>query len=803
MDVPSLLRETTDIIISLDTEYTLEIPELPPALGISDTGLPHAAQRRKHPRNHPLSYQWIAVEAATGHTRRQIIKPEKNDPRPNLGDLVRSAALDLGYNLEVLRHRKGHTPLRVIVIWHWGSAEMGLLADRARLMDPDKNIVSLGGGVVTLEPGPLSVPLRDEHGHYGEVTLTIADTSRLMDPDNAKSLEKLGVGLGIPKIDIEARGYDKSCMDKLLDEDPELFDQYAMRDCEIALMWLFNCARTQREVLHLDRLSPTTGAASAAGLKRFLEGQEEGFSERFATYFSRSRQEYVPTPRRGENESYVIQAFAGGMNQSYHLGHVHGDIVDLDLDGAYAGAMGILPGIDWEVDAATEEKDPWKLTDLMTFVGVKFQFPRDTQFPSLPVWTEKHGLIFPLSNEEQRQPTYVTGVELGEALRMGCRVQVMSARRFKLKGLLVHGFLRYLTDLRMQYPKGTAYNTAAKLSINTLFGKFGQGLAYRCSNDELFSEDELTADKKIKRCSVTLPHAAATITGLVRAVLGVLVREASKVGTVLSATTDGAMIQLDPNTNRKETLKQLLTACEEHPALQLFMEGRNNLGLDPAKWLEVKHEGTEAATIRTRMNWIGREGQTVYEARVGFERDTEKPGYVPFRELETIIQERRLCYYTEARLNKISDVMEGRASDITTYYQSKKVNLCPDWKRCFHQDGTSRPFASMAEYWRYRQVANALDCDAWPDLVQFQVARGYTAPARLEQAVRREVLHRVALGVPGFRLPRGTTFKLACQALGGISEKALSKLRRERLASSDFPDRHPEVGRIRGILNLW
>jgi len=109
----------------------------------------------------------------------------------------------------------------------------------------------------------------------------------------------------------------------------------------------------------------------------------------------------------------------------------------------------------------------------------------------------------------------------------------------------------------------------------------------------------------------------------------------------------------------------------------------------------------------------------------------------------------------------------------------------------------------MAEDWRHRQVATALDCDAWADLVQFQVKRGYTAPAKLEQAVRREVLHRIALGVPGFRLPKGTTFVLACRALGGISDKALSKLRRERLASSDFPERHPEVGRIRDILNLW
>src|SRR5262249_18361994 len=156
--------------------------------------------------------------------------------------------------------------------------EMGLLADRDRLMGME-NIVSLGGGVVTLEPGPLSIPLRQGEWNYGEVTLQIADTTRLMDPDNARSLEKLGDGLGIPKIDIEARGYDKARMDVLLDNDPGLFELYAMRDCEIALAWLMNCARTQREVLHMDRLAPTTGSASASGLRKYLEERASEYGE--------------------------------------------------------------------------------------------------------------------------------------------------------------------------------------------------------------------------------------------------------------------------------------------------------------------------------------------------------------------------------------------------------------------------------------------------------------------------------------------------------------------------------------------
>src|SRR5262245_58672429 len=132
--------------------------------------------------------------------------------------------------------------------------------------------------------------------------------------EEGANLEKLGVELGLPKIAVEALGYSKDRMDVLLENAPELFEQYAMRDCEVALAWLLNCAYTQREVLHMDRLAPTTGSASASGLKKDLEEHisesGEGFADRFATSFSNTRQEWVPTPRRAENESYVIQAFA-------------------------------------------------------------------------------------------------------------------------------------------------------------------------------------------------------------------------------------------------------------------------------------------------------------------------------------------------------------------------------------------------------------------------------------------------------------------------------------------------------------
>src|SRR5262249_6503916 len=177
------------------------------------------------------------------------------------------------------------------------------------------------------------------------------------------------------------------------------------------------------------------------------------------------------------------------------------------------------------------------------------------------------------------------------------------------------------------------------------------------------------------------------------------------------------------------------------------------------QWLEVKNAGNEAYTIKTRMNWLGWNRQTGSEAKVGFH-----PEGLDFQGLVAVREGRLSRYFTEHRLDTISDVNAGEAEDITSYYRSKAVNLCPDWKRLFAGDGTSRPFEDMREFTRYRRVVDALGAEAWPDLVTFRLDA--KKPGMTEQAVRREVLHRIAMSLPGFRLPGGLSRRLAWKILG-------------------------------------
>ena len=387
-----------------------------------------------------------------------------------------------------------------------------------------------------------------------------------------------------------------------------------------------------------------------------------------------------------------------------------GNIYDFDLSGAYAAAMGIIPTIAWDMPEVHGEKDARRLTGLMSFAVIKFEFPKGTQFPCLPMPTN-HGLIYPLSSGDQ--DTCVTGPEIAEAIRLGAEIKVLKSVRYRTSGLLLAGYVSKLAALRREFPdKDDPRNRAAKLAINSLFGKLGQGLSNRSRNDELFPElqrdEEHEEHIKMPKSSITLPHAASTITGLVRAVLNVLVLEASKLGTVLSATTDGIMVSL-PDMPLKEPVMQgkpylappevLLRACEKHPSVQLLMKGRANIGENPSKWLEVKYAGNEAYTIKTRMNWIGWNGETLHQAVVGFKEDL-----VTFKELIEVREQRLTRYYTEPRLHTITDIIEGKAQDITMHFQSKVVNVAPDWKRRFETDGTSRPFHILQRMAGYTQI---------------------------------------------------------------------------------------------------
>ena len=144
------------------------------------------------------------------------------------------------------------------------------------------------------------------------------------------------------------------------------------------------------------------------------------------------------------------------------------------------------------------------------------------------------------------------------------------------------------------------------------------------------------------------------------------------------------------------------------------------------------------------MNYIGWNRELVNQAMVGLRKED-----VDFQELIEIREQRLHRYYTDHTLHKISNVIEGKATDITSYYTSKELNLAPDWKRRFSTDGTSLPFASMEEWRAYRKIVDRLRTEAFPERVELVKRGKRTRPGKTQQSstfwsIQRAVLHRIA-----------------------------------------------------------
>jgi hypothetical protein len=306
------------------------------------------------------------------------------------------------------------------------------------------------------------------------------------------------------------------------------------------------------------------------------------------------------------------------------------------------------------------------------------------------------------------------------------------------------------------------------------------------------------------------------VTSIVRAVLNVMVQEADTLGwTVLSATTDGMMVLMPDlplaapvykGTPYVAPPRALMHACERHQCLQLLLQGRQNIGEDPANWLEVKYVGSEAYTFKTRTNWIGWHGETVNQALVGFKKED-----VTIDQLREIREQQSHQYYTQRSLHTIEDIIEGKAADITSYYHSVEVNLAPDWKRIFFDDGHSQPFQSLAAWRDCRKIVDRLKWQAFPNRVAM-VLQGKRATLEksartpTQAAIIRAVLERIVLGSLGFRLPQGMSHRAACQKLG-IPHNTLTKLKSTRITRTPLPLNDTSscqaIIRIRELLNLW
>ena len=180
---------------------------------------------------------------------------------------------------------------------------------------------------------------------------------------------------------------------------------------------------------------------------------------------------------------------------------------------------------------------------------MRFRFPPDTRFPSLPVRAGQYGLVYPLEGA-----SWCTGFELAVALDQGAEIEVEHGVFVPWRSEVrpFAEFAAAIKELRDRHPKGSLMERLAKEMGNSLYGKVAQQVAaWRPSGGGRRVFDSRSGEMRdMPPSSITCAPIAAAVTGLVRATLSEILALMPAEHAVFSATTDGLLTTCPPEALR-------------------------------------------------------------------------------------------------------------------------------------------------------------------------------------------------------------------------------------------------------------
>ena len=275
-------------------------------------------------------------------------------------------------------------PDRIVLAAHLSRADLPAFRDFPRLKlrfdSPRKTYAT------TTKPALMTLPLPSGPRR---VSVTLVDTM-LLAPAGQQSLKALGAMLGMPKLELPPGAIER--MRAFRDEDPQLFNRYASRDAEIAARYTLEVWRFLDQIGAIGpggNLPPTIGAA-AVNLFRSVT-RDRGIDLDAALGYQRVRRRRVIAPEIGVHLVTYAECYHGGRNEAFRIGYTQRTtIYDVDLCGAYTTALAHVRVPDWA--AAEVTHDVVTLTEIhdgLGFARVRFRFPPNTRFPSLPLRADR------------------------------------------------------------------------------------------------------------------------------------------------------------------------------------------------------------------------------------------------------------------------------------------------------------------------------------------------------------------------------------------------------------------------------
>lgn len=692
--------------------------------------------------------------------------------------------------------------LFVLSLAHHGAAEWACYADRDDYLP---HITAVRKAPITFKDMIVSVPF--DHGHTAKMHVMWRD-SRLLAPGTG-ALHAVSEVTTYKKKELP-EGWIRR-MSWVLAEHKAIFDAYAITDVRVVLEYYLRTVFELEKLTGIEVEPVTLGDATVRAYLSWLEMQDFGNDTVFGfregvivDQFGKVKRVREKEPARIFTEPLAAQAFMGGMNIAFETGRrkrQRGYIfLDIDFSGAYPAALAVLYVIAWAAHAKAVT-----IADIRHLYGkagnkakampivvahVKFEFPLGSRHACLPV-ASGYGLIYPRIGT-----TTCTGPEIALALEMGAKVEILESAYFPplldVDMNVVMAFAGYLGQLaseRAKHPKGSIGNLLCKELGNGFYGKTAQAVEYRTIRD-LRGESEILRPSK-----VTCAHYAAMCTGLVRAALACVIYHAEQYPdvTVLSATTDGCMLRMpfdgeiavngkgEPVPPHLQTvlpgLYEKLTA--QYP-IRMLIAGRRNMGLPDDGWLESKHIGDEALTLKTRGYVLRWQGKQTFLARCGHK--IKDAG-----ELEAIWEDDKIGKLVVHSLASINDIAEGRQVDLVNITTYRRANACYDYKRLLHPDGTTSLPETVGQVIQYRTAADSVRRSgrrATPEAVALALA-GVRQHGGTEAAIRRQVLRAIAHNHGGWRPKKMRDVDIA-KALG-ISANDLKNAKKRKFLAKSLP----------------
>jgi hypothetical protein len=419
-------------------------------------------------------------------------------------------------------------------------------------------------------------------------------------------------------------------MDLLLERDRELFNRYALRDAEIALIHGLSVEYFNAKNGNGAITVPTTVASMAKKyvLKYWNNHNINDINTHTEYHVGNFSKLFTPKGiQTTENLALITPMFVGGYrggrNESFAYGFERStDWYDYDLVSAYTTAMA-LAGTPNYSSAFTIDKgfsndkpinpktirseflDNDLVLNSYSVFTVDFKFEEGTLYPNLPVHISKNLTVYPLEGTSQ-----CTGLELKVAIDRGCSIErVISAAIIPFKDV---PWIRYSTEFKhcstvceadtfekapyfgvikelqakrrnAKANKNSFDDLFYKLMGNTIYGQVALGLSAKSLFNSRTNSMNVSTPSDL-----TNPVLACWITGFIRAVLSESLNEVEIFGgKCVSCTTDGFISNLKDLESSPEFGRGILASY--------FRYGRKNLSGDETL-LEMKHNCKGIAT---------------------------------------------------------------------------------------------------------------------------------------------------------------------------------------------------------------